>query len=70
MIPDAPWIRDAETNGPGCAPDVYCPICGEENPEAFYIQDNDVIGCSCCVRTADPWEWEADHEDTTCRAGE
>lgn len=27
-----------------------CPCCGTENPEVFYINDNDdCVGCSSCV---------------------
>ena len=54
---DAPWIRDAELNGMPEGDDVYCPVCGEENPEDFYVHDGDVVGCSCCVKRYDPWEW-------------
>ena len=56
-IPDAPWIRDAETNGMPDTPDVYCPVCNEENPEYFFVSDGDVIGCSQCVERIDPWDW-------------
>lgn len=35
-LPDAPWIREAETFGLPEAENVYCPICGEENPEYFF----------------------------------
>lgn len=56
-IPDAPWIRDAEINGMPDSEDVYCPVCGEENPDTLYIVDNSVIGCECCVRRVDAYEW-------------
>lgn len=30
--------------------DVYCPICGELNPEFFYVDTyGDCVGCSECV---------------------
>lgn len=61
QIPDAPWIRDAEQNGMPEGDDVYCPVCGEENPEYFYTADGEVIGCSECVRLEDPWEWTERH---------
>lgn len=63
-IPDAPWIRDAERNGADAAPDVYCPVCGEENPEYFYTEKGgiDVLGCSCCIVRWDPWDWMEDEK--------
>ena len=57
-LPDAPWIRDAEKYGAPIDEDVFCPVCGEENPEYFYIADNDVIGCSVCVGRCDPYDWK------------
>lgn len=62
-LPDAPWIRDAEINGMPEADPVYCPVCGEEDPEMFYCDKTgvDVIGCSCCVTLWDPWEWQEKH---------
>lgn len=56
-IPDAPWIRDAELYGEEEAPDVYCPMCGEENPEHFYVQDGEIIGCDNCVEKVEPYDW-------------
>lgn len=56
-VPDAPWIRDAEINGMPEGDDVYCPVCGEENPETFYVQEGDVVGCDCCCKKIDPWDW-------------
>lgn len=48
-LPDAPWIRDAEQNGMP-EPDSYvCPICGAENPERFFLQSEDIVGCSDCI---------------------
>lgn len=64
-IPDAPWIVDAETNGVGYAPPIYCPVCGREDPDDLYIDDtsNDVVGCNLCVKTVDAWEWLQDHKE-------
>lgn len=58
-IPDAPWIREAETYGaPGMQDeDVYCPVCGAENPDYLYIIDGDCQGCECCVKRVDAYEW-------------
>lgn len=64
MIPDAPWIRDAELNGYPAGDDVEltCPICGKE-PESYYIDnDNTIIGCDKCIRCVDAWEWHQEHE--------
>lgn len=62
-LPDAPWIREAELYGVPEAEDVYCPVCGEENPEYFYTDGTgiDVVGCSCCIKRYDPWKWTAEH---------
>lgn len=60
-VPDAPWIREAETNGMPDAETVYCPVCGAEDPEDFVLDDGgDVIGCDCCLRRVDPWRYMAD----------
>lgn len=60
-IPDAPWIRDAENNGMPDGDDVYCPVCNEENPEYFYVQDGEIIGCSECVERVDAVDLANDH---------
>lgn len=62
-LPDAPWIREAELYGMPDAPDVYCPICGAENPDDFFTDQtgSEVIGCSECMRRYDPWQWVEDH---------
>ena len=50
QIPDAPWIRDAETNGmPFDEKPVVCPACGAEDPDYLYRADGEIIGCSECV---------------------
>lgn len=52
QVPDAPWIRDAETNGVGYdGPDrMLCPICSEEC-ETIYKEPlgRDAIGCEHCL---------------------
>lgn len=62
-LPDAPWIRDAEQNGVDDGDDVICPCCGAENPDSFYIEGGEVVGCSHCLKCVDPWEWIADHKE-------
>lgn len=56
-LPDAPWIRDAEKFGYPEARDFHCPVCGIENPEYFYIEDDEVIGCDCCVKRVHAYEY-------------
>ena len=62
-IPDAPWIRDAEINGMPAEETFYCPVCGAENPEDFILDDYDqVIGCDCCAKKRDAYEWYIKHK--------
>ena len=56
-IPDAPWIREAELFGPPEPDNVYCPVCHEENPEWFYVQAGEILGCSCCISREDPFDY-------------
>ena len=63
-VPDAPYIRDAEINGMPDPGHVYCPVCGEEDPEEFFIADGyEVIGCSECIDCVDPFDWRDKHPD-------
>lgn len=67
MIPDAPWIRDAEINGVGEPEEVHCPICGEECETIYADQNGEVFGCENCIMQQDAWEWaeekrEEEHE--------
>lgn len=59
-IEDAPWIREAETDGMPEEGEPICPVCGEEC-EGLYIADGDVIGCDCCVDRVDAWDWLSSH---------
>ena len=61
-IPDAPWVREAETFGVGeDMEDIYCPVCGSENPEDFYFdRDGDICGCDACMKRRDAWEWHCE----------
>lgn len=64
-IPDAPWIRDAETNGypAGDDAELICPCCGKE-AESYYLDNEDnIIGCDECVRCVDAFEWRCEHGD-------
>ena len=72
MIPDAPYIRDAERYGmPDADYTYYCPICGAENPEWLYLNDSgDVYACDVCVDTTDALDWALAHpEDARLKEG-
>ena len=62
-LPDAPWIRDAEINGVGYEETVYCPVCGQEDPEELYVDKKnlEIVGCSDCLKCVDAWDWLQDH---------
>lgn len=63
-LPDAPWIRETERDGMPEAETIYCPVCGAEDPEDFFTDNTgiDVIGCSCCMKRVNAWDWHCDHE--------
>lgn len=64
-IPDAPWVRKAETVGmpePDRVP--VCPICYAREPERIYINsEGDALGCENCVDWTDAWEWIEKHPE-------
>jgi len=62
-LPDAPWIRDAELNGVDAPDDYHCPVCGEDNPEWFYIQDGELLGCEFCVEQVSAADWADAHRE-------
>lgn len=63
MIPDAPWIRDAEQNGMPSPESVYCPECGEEC-ETIYVDSGGIaIGCDKCLRAKDAGEWQEEQRE-------
>ena len=67
-IPDAPWIRKAETEGTGDPPPVKCPCCGEECTTVYLDDGGDVFACNWCVEEKDAYEWfeeqrEAERDD-------
>lgn len=53
-LPDAPWIREAETNGLlPFEPEPFCPCCGRE-AETYYLDKyGGIIGCDRCVMAVD-----------------
>ena len=56
QIPDAPWIRKAETDGVGDPP-VHCPCCEEECTTIYRDQWGNVFACNKCIEEQDAWEW-------------
>lgn len=56
-LPDAPWIRETERNGAPDYEDYHCPVCGIENPEWFYFDGDEVIGCECCIKRVDAYQY-------------
>lgn len=64
QVPDAPWIREAETYGYPASddPDPVCPVCGKEC-EDLYLAGGDVIGCENCLERVDAADWLYDHRE-------
>lgn len=61
---DAPWVRQAETYGIPDGEDipVTCPMCGAEEPEDFWFdRDDNLCGCSECMKRKDAYQWTVDH---------
>ena len=63
QLADAPWIREAQLYGMPEGRNVYCPCCHEENPEWFYTDCGDVVGCSECIDWEDPFKDAEDDEE-------
>ena len=59
QIADAPWIRDAENNGPDTGEEICCPVCGFK-ADAFYRANGEIIGCEGCITTVFWWELQDD----------
>lgn len=37
---------------------VVCPVCGEEDPEDFYLYPSgEILGCSECIRCVDAYDY-------------
>ena len=72
QIADAPWIREAELNGPPVAEEInyHCPVCGCEEPESFYFdRTGEIVGCSECIVRQDAYEFMSEklEEERKCR---
>lgn len=64
MIPDAPYIRDAEMNGYPSDDPVICPCCGAEAESFFFYNGGtDILGCDKCIECKDAWEVEQEKEE-------
>lgn len=63
-VPDAPWIREAETLGMPPYEDinVCCPVCGKVCEEIYEDKDGDVFGCEHCVKCRDAYQWWEDNK--------
>lgn len=61
-LPDAPYIREAETNGIPERKLYKCPICGEEYPERFYLSHGEIVGCECCLNMVYAEDYLHDHD--------
>ena len=62
-LPDAPWIREAETWGPDCAEEIHysCPVCGADEPEDFFFDSSgEICGCDRCLKRRDAYEYMAE----------
>lgn len=70
QIPDAPWIRDAEMNGPPEPEPVYCPVCGEECETIFADMYGNVFACNECLVEQDAGEWAEEQREADMPDGE
>ena len=62
-VPDAPYIREAETVGYGEECPV-CPICGQYCEEIYYTKvRSDPIACDRCLITRNAWEYKEEKEN-------
>lgn len=63
-LPDAPWIRDAETNGIPFVPQPGCPVCGCEHPETYYLSGyHEIIGCDRCIKAVEACDYTDQEEE-------
>ena len=60
LIPDDPIIRCMERTGmpPWEQKDsrYYCPMCGSECETVYIDEDDQIIGCDCCIRAKDVYD--------------
>ena len=63
MIPDAPWIREAERDGYPSPEPVYCPVCGEECETIYADMNGTVFACDRCLLEQDAGEWAEEEKE-------
>ena len=60
LIPDDPIIRCMERTGmpPWEQKDSQycCPVCGAECETVYIDEDDQVVGCDCCIRAKDVYD--------------
>ena len=56
-IPDAPYIREAETVGMPSPKQVECPECGNTCETIYRNRFGEVIGCDHCIEHQDACDW-------------
>lgn len=56
IVPDAPWVREAMMFGVIEAPEVKCPVCGEEAEEVFVDREGEIVGCPNCVKVRNAYD--------------
>ncbi|MBP5727105.1 MAG: hypothetical protein J6Y48_08550 [Clostridia bacterium] len=58
MIPDAPYIREAELYGMPGPEEIECPCCGKLCKKIYTeASDWEAIGCENCIKERESWEW-------------
>lgn len=64
MLPDAPYIRQAELYGVPEPEEWECPVCGADKADNIYLDENGtILGCSCCVQEKDLGEYLAEQAE-------
>lgn len=63
-LPDAPYIREAETKGRKDT-DFVCPVCGMLLPNRLYMRSDtkEIIGCDWCISSVDIEDWMAEQNE-------
>lgn len=62
MIPNAPYIRSAESLGTDNVDEPECPVCGDFCKTVYRNDAGSVIGCDRCVQAMDAYEWDAEEK--------
>lgn len=70
QIPDAPYIREAETYGMPPYEMVECPCCGEECETVYADQYGNVFACNKCLMEQDALEWQREQKEADMPDGD